>query len=144
MTTERVVPKHQPADRPHVALKDKEVVTLYLASQDLTRVQIAKMLGQNVETVKSRFNAMYKKIGVHNAAAMVAWGYQHGYLLLPKERAPHADLRKRVKWLESELRRVNEDYRRVQAENIRLTSEVRSAQAQLTSVPWRTTSRARV
>lgn len=144
MTTERVVREYQPAERPYVPLNPKELATLQLAAQDLTRDQIAKRLGQNADTVKSRFNMMYRKIGVHNAAALVAWGYQHGYLLLPKERSPHASLRKHVKWLESQLLRVQEENGRLRAENNNLAAEVRSATAQITSVPWRTTTRARV
>lgn len=144
MTTERVVPAYKPAQWPHVPLSPKEIVTLQLAAQDLTRAQIAKELGQNIETVKSRFNAMYKKIGVHNLGALVAWGYQHGYLLLPKERAPHADLRKHVKWLKGQLLLVQQDNGTLQAKVSSLEAEVRAAKAQLTSVPWRTTGRARV
>lgn len=147
MTTseeEKPRPVSAPYDRPYVALSKKEVDTLRLVARNLTRAQIAKELGHNPETVRSRFHTMYRKTGIRNASSLVAWGYQHGYILLPKERAPLDALRRRVKWLEKELQTSRAEAAKLNAQCASLAAEVRAATAQLQSVPWQTTRRARV
>lgn len=129
---------------PYVALNPKEVATLRLLAMDLTRDQIAKILGHTPNSVKSRLAVMHKKIGVRSGSGLVAWGYEHGYVLLPKERDTDATMRRTIQRLENRVRELQTEVATVQASNIGLEAQLRAAHAQITAVPWNTSTRARV
>ncbi|MFC7337809.1 response regulator [Haloferula chungangensis] len=70
-------PKNEKVDH---RLSDRELATLALMAEGLSRKQIAHEFGVSVSTVVTHINRIYRKLDVPNAPAAISKGYRCGIL----------------------------------------------------------------
>lgn len=61
-------------------LSVRECEILLLSARGFTSRQISRSLAISTHTVKSHFNNIFNKLGVHNRTMAVAWAVRHGLM----------------------------------------------------------------
>lgn len=94
-----------------------------LIAADRTYNQIARETGRSVASVHSAATRIRTRLGVHSAAGVVNWAWQHGYL------GDRTELLLKVREQNKELTRLNAEL----SERPRLTAEIERLWALLQS-----------
>lgn len=115
-----------------------------LTASGLNRTEVAERMCTAPDTIKSRFDRIRDLTGCRTQAAMVRWAYDEGLLIPLNAEKPVKRLRALLTRSRAENRELRSELVKANQKVAELQAQLRAAHSQLTSVPWRTTTRARV